>query len=87
MNVIWKYQVPTGGGLVEMPANAKILTVQMQHGFPVIWAEVDPDEKGHEWRHILIVGTGHKFDHPDRTYLGTFQMDSGTFVFHVYEIN
>jgi hypothetical protein len=79
--VIYKYEV--NNGPIQMPKGAEILTVQMQHGKPMLWALVDIDHSN-ESRAIVIIGTGHDFDFPDYKYIATFQ--DGAYVWHVFEI-
>lgn len=69
-----------------MPANAKILHVDVQNEVPCIWAEIDTIETQKVERRFHIFGTGHKM--PAKValdHLGTFLIDHGRFVFHVYE--
>ncbi|MCK5235905.1 MAG: hypothetical protein KAR06_02880 [Deltaproteobacteria bacterium] len=79
---------------IGMPLGAHILTVQVQHGEPCIWAIVDP-EQPHELRSFLVIGTGHLFsnDLSKSRYIGTFQLEVGyarfsareVFVGHLFE--
>lgn len=87
---IWKFplvaeQVQT----IEMPLGSEILTVQEQFNEPVMWAVVDPS-KGKEFRFFEVFGTGHFMTELDknktRKYISTFQVDSGNYVFHVFEV-
>lgn len=41
MNTIWKFTVPAGSGVVEMPSGAKILSTAFQGNDLMIWAQVD----------------------------------------------
>lgn len=69
---------------IDMPHGAKILTVQMQHGEPQLWALVDPGAKTYP-RTFHTYGTGYTLpDYPGK-YVGTFQMAVGSLVFHVFE--
>lgn len=70
---------------IFMPYGAKILTVQMQHGYPFLWALVEPVPT-HALLpcKILVRGTGHDCPSVGR-YIGTFQMNGGSLVFHVFE--
>jgi hypothetical protein len=70
---------------IYMPGGAEILTVQMQNDAPQIWAIVD-DESHLQQRTILIVGTGQEMpkDINITDYLGTFQMEHGRLIFHVF---
>ncbi len=71
--------------ILEMPANAKILTVQMQHDTPCLWALFDETTSGLENRHIAIYGTGNPMPNEPGTYIATFQIAKGSLVFHVFE--
>ena len=68
-----------------MPVNADILCVQSQFGKPCIWALIDPLVKGIELRCFRIYGTGHTINYTDLKYIGTFQLNGGNYVFHLYE--
>lgn len=85
MRTIWKFPLEvTDEQRVEMPEAAEILCVQVQGGVPCIWARVIPDAMKKK-RTIAIYGTGHpmKVRQCD-TYVGTFQLQGGALVFHVY---
>jgi hypothetical protein len=80
---VWKYLIDADDSQsIAMPSGAEILTVQVQGGIPFLWALVDPRRP---LEHVLvqIVGTGHPFD-PMGEYVGTYQIDGGTLVFHVF---
>lgn len=91
MRSIWKFPlVTTDTQTIRMPEKAKILTVQVQHGVPVLYTEVDT-EREYEDRRIEIFGTGHPMPNNDGKcpsrirYIGTYQVQDGYLVFHVYE--
>jgi hypothetical protein len=85
MNSIWKWTLTPGRTDLHMPADAQVLTVQMQGGQPQLWARVDP-AKPKEWRTFDVYGTGHSMpDDPRMRYVATFQMDGGALVWHVFE--
>lgn len=70
---------------VTLPADAKILSVQLQHGEIRLWYSFD-EHANHQERHrfIYIVGTGHPFDIEEPyKFISTVQMDQ--FVWHIYE--
>jgi hypothetical protein len=69
---------------VRMSAGAQILTVQVQHGQPCIWAHLDPDQPP-TTRTIEMFGTGHPIEPAPRQYIGTVQLQGGGLVFHVFE--
>lgn len=85
--VVWKYPLTMDHEQVlDLPANAHILCVQIQHDRPCIWALVD-STLPHERRKIVIVGTG---NHDAAlagllNYIGTFQTNAGGFIWHVFE--
>jgi len=69
---------------ISLPAGARVLTAQVQHGVICLWAEVDTDETSEELREFVIHGTGHDMlNHLH--YIDTVQLDGGYLVFHVYE--
>lgn len=79
---IWKY-VLQPECVIDMPKGAKCLTVQMQHGQPMMWALVDPTAP-REDRHFIVLGTGHGGEVEYSGYVGTWQ--DGSLVFHLFEI-
>lgn len=91
---IWKFPVAPKQKSISMPKGAEVLSVQEQHGMPCIWALVDPSNKTEE-RHFEIFGTGHdipmngerkSYQNPvKRKYIGTFQLQGGSLVFHLFE--
>lgn len=85
---IWKWQIqPNYNNIIEMPANAEILTVQTQHGQPCIWALCD-SAMLLETRNFRIIPTGHTIDIDNQLlhYIGSFQVNNDTLVFHLFEI-
>jgi hypothetical protein len=87
---IWKYPIDcdklTNDGLLllELPLGAEILTIQLQHKSPTLWAKVDTSLPL-EVRRIHVYGTGHTIQRVPLTYLGTVQMYSGGLVLHFFE--
>lgn len=83
--VIWKYPIKVEAQQsIEMPIGAEILCVQMQGEQPCLWAKVSPDG----WpraKTIVIHPTGHEFEDYAGRYIGTFQMQGGMYIWHVYE--
>lgn len=85
-NTIWKYELQISESFrLELPKGANILCVQSQNGNPCLWAEVNNSEKDKEVKLLETFGTGHIFDSKPRKYLGTYQLQNGRLVFHVYE--
>lgn len=90
MNTIYKYPMPEEDEGIMMPEGAKILCLQMQAGYPHIWAIVD-DEAPKIRRQFLTIGTGWDLSidngYPDiftLPYIGTWQ--SNGLVWHVFEV-
>ena len=80
--------------LIMMPKFSRILCAQVQNGDPYIWAAVDGafPEVG---RKIRLAGTGHDVTDvyggsmtykEDVGYIGTFQINDGTFVGHLFDM-
>jgi hypothetical protein len=71
--------------MLDIPEGAEPLTVQIQHDRPCLWALVDP-EKPTERRAFRTYGTGHPVDTHPGAYVGTYQLDGGALVFHVFDV-
>jgi len=69
--------------IVEMPTDAKILSVQDQGGVLVLWAMLDPRHPKRP-REVTIIGTGHPVpeDLVEHSYVDTARL--GPFVWHVF---
>lgn len=84
MKTIWKFEIPVAESFgVGMPSGAEILSVQVQRGFPCVWAIVD-SEAPQTTRYFCIRGTGHPLGEVGK-YIGTFQVHGGELVFHLFE--
>lgn len=85
---IWKFKLETkDNNIIQMPKGAKILTVEAQYEKPCMWALVDPNQET-ETRHFEVFGTGHAIRYDARNirkYIGTYQLNGGSLVFHVFE--
>jgi hypothetical protein len=69
---------------VQMPEICRPLTVMVQRGIPCIWALVAENSPAVPVK-VRIFGTGHSGVPPRRSdYLGSFQLDDGALVFHVF---
>lgn len=88
MRTIWKNKLEAiDKQTIQLPLGAEILSVQTQNGKPCLWATVDTDEFT-EPRTIEIFGTGNPIPPGpgiERVFIGTFQIDGGSFVGHVFE--
>ena len=86
MKTVWKYDLyPAEYTDLLVPSGAQVLTAQTQGGKPQLWALVDPDA-ALEPRRFVVLGTGHTYSKPLGQYIGTFQLDGGVLVFHVFEV-
>lgn len=89
MQTIWKFPLINGGrNVIKMPPWTKILCVQVQRYTPCLWGLVTKDDDinySDEERTFVIYGTGHDHDIIGGTYIGTFQLNDGELVFHVFE--
>ena len=73
--------------VVNLPKDAQILCVQAQHGLPQLWALVD-DRPGviEVAREFITLTTGGLVGTAEiGRHLGTYQLDNGAFVGHVFE--
>jgi hypothetical protein len=84
VRTVWKYPLSFGINHIELPVEATILHVAIQHtGQPAMWAEVDTDNS-RERRHFMIFGTGDEIPESAH-YIGTVLL--GQFVWHVIEVS
>lgn len=86
MRTIYKYELAAGlGTKLELPKNARFLSIQTQGQSPQMWFEVQT-EREKEYRQFYVFGTGHQIpDDLKLDYLGTFQLAGGALVFHAFE--
>lgn len=90
MKTIWKYEIPAQEDIhLKIPKGGEILAVQVQFRTPFIWVLVDPNAEKED-RYFDVIGTGHECNDiigsgTVRTYIGTFQLHSGSLVFHLFE--
>lgn len=88
---IFKYPVTIGTPFsLMMPLWAKPICVQIDQktGQPAMWVHVNEMNKL-SLREFRVYGTGLEMYQPkdaDLKYVGTFQMDEGQFVGHLYEV-
>lgn len=83
---IWKFQIPIEDLFsLEMPKGAEILSAQNQYEGGVMWAICDEQAEKVQ-RTFRIYGTGHSINPDGHTYIGTFQVEYGRLVWHLFEI-
>lgn len=90
METIYKYQLKVENRqVIEMPAEATPLTIQIQEGNPCLWALVDPSVAIKQERTFLTFGTGHPIaSSASLVYIATYQhyqQLNGRLVCHVFE--
>lgn len=85
MKAVWKWPLNVVDKQdIFMPAGAEMLTVQVQDGKPCLWAMVDPSLPK-ERRVLCTAGTGHAIqEETGLDYVGTYQLEDGALVFHVF---
>ena len=86
-HTVWKYEIPEADTFqLELPFDAKILSVNVQGGNPCIWAEVNPGDALVQ-RSFRTCGTGHDIPADEkREFIGTFLLHQGALVFHLFEV-
>jgi hypothetical protein len=87
MRTIYKYEIETTDTQeLNLPYGAEILCVQVQNGKPCIWALIDTEQNLIDEHTIITVGTGHRLGYTfsKANYLGTYQLQGGALVFHVF---
>jgi len=83
-NAVWKFELHPDTP-IKLPKDAKVLKIGTQYGSPILWALVDTDELLEE-RIFTVVGTGWVVsDLETAKYHGTFMLEDGALVFHVFE--
>lgn len=71
---------------IAMPKGAVVLSVQVQGGYPCIWAMVDDDASRVD-RKFALRETGDSCDGLDpEDYRGTFQVEGGFRVYHMFDL-
>jgi hypothetical protein len=88
MRTIHKFKMPFGEFDMVLPMGTRIRHIGMQSGemLPQMWVELDPSDSGqlNILHRYMVLGTGREF--PEYlTYLGTFLVDDGKLVWHLYE--
>lgn len=87
MKTIYKYELDLADRQsLSLPQGFEILSIQVQHGVPCLWARVDSNEFVTAAIRIHCYGTGH--DLPSETelkFIDTIQMAEGKLIFHFFE--
>lgn len=84
MKVVWKFSIPIVDRFpLLLPVGAQVLHVAAQNKVGCLWVLVDPSQAS-EHRQFRLYGTGHDI-HQDGIYLGSFFLEGGDLVFHLFE--
>lgn len=85
---IFKYPLATTDTqVIRAPQGGVPMCVQMQGRVPCMWLGVD-DAQPVVDHTVRVIGTGHPIPDPERLhYVGTYQLDGGALVFHVFLVN
>lgn len=86
MKNIFKYPLEVADEqMIQLPRNARLLTVQAQRDKVCLWALVENEEATDNVR-IRCLGTGHPASDIRSTdqFLGTVQLMGGSLVFHFF---
>lgn len=86
-STIWKFPLAPYRSTLDIPRGGEILCMQSQGGTPTLWIKVNPDAEI-ETRVFIILPTGRlvtKEQMDFLSYVGTYQQDGGTHVWHVFE--
>ena len=88
MKTIYKYTLEaTEHQVIEMPKNAEILHIDVQHGKPCLWALVDTGlDKEKRAFYTFATGQDINGDLGTINHIGTYQLQGGAYVFHVFVI-
>ena len=85
MTIIYKYPIAFCDQFaLELPFGAVILDVQLQNGFPYLWAIVDPSHPPEE-RLIKSAWTGHEFNYAYGLLHIKTLTDNDGLVWHIFE--
>jgi len=95
MKTVWKFpcnldEVNDNNQIVfNMPAGAKVISTEVQHGIVVIWAVIDDQVPEVQRRRFEFVGTGAPLlqsETKEYRFVGTVMLISGNLVWHVFEV-
>ena len=87
MRTVYKYPIPvTDVVRLDLPIGAELLHVAPQGEHVCLWALVEPLAE-QERRVFLVRGTGQPIaDDLKLVHVGTFLIQSGSLVFHLFEV-
>lgn len=84
---VFKYELPLHDEFtLRLIKGAEPISVMVQHNKVQMWALVDPDELRYESKYFRLAGTGHNITQTIKCHVGSFQLEGGSLVFHVFEV-
>jgi hypothetical protein len=87
MRTVFKYPIETTDTQeLKLPQGSTILCVQVQNGQPCVWVILDSEVNVNRIYTLTTLGTGHRLSYnlAADNYLGTYQLQGGALVFHVF---
>lgn len=85
MKTIWKFKIEPITQIDVPGGDYEILDIQVQGNVPCVWILLDPDKPKTSKITLKCYGTGHTIPEDPGMYIGTFQLDHGSLVFHVFK--
>lgn len=89
MKTIWKYPlVIDDEQVIQAPCGAQLLSIQVQNDVVCLWCLVESLNPPSPLK-IILKGTGHPCNNTTTgySYIDTFQLDGGKWVFHAFKGN
>ncbi len=86
---VFKYEVPIDDCFsLDLPEEATVLHVEVQHEIPQLWALINPNTSIKTTRRFRLAGTGHEItERADKLqHIGSLLMRGGGVVWHVFEV-
>ena len=81
---IFKYLIGTHHKQsIEIPSEYHILDIQIQNGFPVLWAMVNPESEK-TTLNLIVYGTGWNIVHDTNKYYFVRTVQAQGFVWHYF---
>lgn len=84
-SAIHKFVLPGETSVLSMPADAKVLSIQVQRGTLALWAHVPDVDAPKVNRCFVGYGTGQSVPKEPGEYIATVLLAQGNFVLHFFE--
>ena len=83
---VYKYPVVMENRFtLALPEKAEVLSVGVQFGQPQVWVFLDPNAPK-VVRTFMVASTGYPVEEPNVKFIGTFQLEGGALIFHLFEV-